>query len=70
MFNWRAHIDNITLKLIRANARFYKVKDHVNAKILKANYHTLFGGVVRCNRPAPLLSAFPFLYITRILISY
>ena len=49
MFNWRAHIDNITLKLIGANARFYKVKDHVNAKILKANYHTLFESHIHCS---------------------
>ena len=40
--NWKVHIDNIALNLIRANAMLYKVRDYVNAGILKAIYHTLF----------------------------
>ena len=40
--NWKAHIDDIALKLIRINAMLYKVRDFVNAGILKAIYHALF----------------------------
>ena len=28
--NWKSHIDDITLKLINANALLYKVRDFVN----------------------------------------
>ena len=31
--NWKAHIDDILLKLIRANTVLYKVRDFVNAGI-------------------------------------
>ena len=37
--NWKAQIDDIALNLIRANAMFYKVRDFVNAGILKTIYH-------------------------------
>ena len=37
--NWKGHIDNIAVKLIRM---LYRVKDYANAGILKAIYHTLF----------------------------
>ena len=37
--NWKAYIDDIALKLIRANSMLYKVRDFVNAGILKAIYH-------------------------------
>ena len=40
--NWKAHIDDIALKLITANAMLYKVRDFVNAGSLKAIYHALF----------------------------
>ena len=40
--NWKAHINNIALRLIRANAMLYKVRDIVDAGILKSIYHTLF----------------------------
>ena len=40
--NWKAHIDDISLKLIRANRVLYKVRDFVNAGILKAVDHALF----------------------------
>ena len=40
--NWKAHIDNIALKLIRADAMLYKVRDYVNAGIFKTIYHALF----------------------------
>ena len=29
--NWKSHIDDITLQLIRASAMLYKVRDFVNA---------------------------------------
>ena len=41
-FNWRSHIDDIALTLIRANAMLYKVRDYVNAGISKMIYHALF----------------------------
>ena len=40
--NWKAHIDDIALKLIGTSALLYKVRDFVNAGILKAIYHALF----------------------------
>ena len=46
--NWKAQIDDISLKLIRANAMLYKVKDFFNAGILKAIYHALFQSHIRC----------------------
>ena len=40
--NLKAHINGIALKLIRANAMFYKVRDFVDAGILKSIYYALF----------------------------
>ena len=40
--NWKAHIDHISLKLIRAMAVLYKVRDFVNAGILEVVDHALF----------------------------
>ena len=40
--NWKVHINNIALKLIRGNAMRYKVRDFVGAGILKSIYHALF----------------------------
>ena len=40
--NWKVHFNNIALKLIRANAMRYKVRDFVDAGILKSIYHALF----------------------------
>ena len=40
--NWKAHIDNIAVKLIRANKILYKVRDYVNIEIIKSIYHALF----------------------------
>ena len=45
--NWKAQIDDISLKLIRANAMLYKVKYFFNAGILKAFYHALFESHIR-----------------------
>ena len=39
---WKAYIDDVALKLIRANAMPYKARDFANAGILKAIYHALF----------------------------
>ena len=39
--NWKAHIDNIAVKLIRANKILYKVRDYVNIEIIKSIYHAL-----------------------------
>ena len=46
--NWKAHISNIALKLIRANAMLYKVRDFVNVGILKTIYHALFETHIHC----------------------
>ena len=40
--NWKAHIGNIAVKLIRANKMIYKVRDYVNIEIIKSIYHALF----------------------------
>ena len=40
--SWKAHINDTALKLIRANAMLYKVRDFVDAGILKSIYHVLF----------------------------
>ena len=40
--NWKTHINDIALKLIRANAMLYKVRDFVDAGILKSIYYALF----------------------------
>ena len=39
---WKAHVDDIVLKLTWANAMLSKVIDFVNAEIWKAIYHALF----------------------------
>ena len=39
---WKAHIADIALKLIRAIAMLYKVRNFVNPVILKAIYHFIF----------------------------
>ena len=45
--NWKAQIDDISLKLIRANAMLYKVKYFFDAGIIKAFYHALFESHIR-----------------------
>ena len=40
--NWKAHINDIALKIIRANVMLYKVRNFVGAGILKSVYHSLF----------------------------
>ena len=40
--SWKANIDNLALKPIRANTMLYKIRYFVNAGILKAVYHALF----------------------------
>ena len=40
--NWRAHIDDIVLKLIKASGMLYQVRDFVNTRILKVIYLVLF----------------------------
>ena len=45
--NWKAHINGIALKLIRANAMLYKFRDFVDAGILKSIYDALFESHIR-----------------------
>ena len=40
--SWKANIDNLALKPIRANTMLYKIRHFVNAGILKAVYDALF----------------------------
>ena len=39
---WNEHIKDIAIKLNRANAMLYKVKEFVNTRVLKLIYHTVF----------------------------
>ena len=41
--NWKSHVNAIATELDRANALLYKVRDFVNANILKSIYYALFG---------------------------
>ena len=40
--NWNSHVNAIAAILNRENAMLYKVRDFVNANILKSIYHALF----------------------------
>ena len=40
--NWKSHVNAIATKLNQANAMLYKVRDFVNANILKSIYYALF----------------------------
>ena len=40
--NWKSHVNAIATKLNRANAVLYKVRDFVNANILRSIYYALF----------------------------
>ena len=40
--NWKCHVNAIGIKLNRANAMLFKVKDFINANILKSIYYALF----------------------------
>ena len=40
--NWKSHVSATATKLNRANAILYKVRDFVNANILKSIYYALF----------------------------
>ena len=39
---WIDHVNDIAIKLNRANAMLYKVKEFVNTKILKSIYYAIF----------------------------
>ena len=40
--NWQDHINNIAIKLNKANAMLYKVRQFVNEKTLISIYHAIF----------------------------
>ena len=40
--NWKSHVNATATKLNRGNAMLYKVRDFVNANILKSIYYALF----------------------------
>ena len=40
--NWKSHVNATATKLDRANAMLYRVRDFVNANILKSIYYALF----------------------------
>ena len=39
---WNEHINDIAIKLNRANALLYKVREFVNTRVLKLIYHAVF----------------------------
>ena len=39
---WNEHINDIAIKLNRANAILYKVKEFVNTRVLKSIYQAIF----------------------------
>ena len=41
--NWQDHINNIAIKLNKANAILYKVREFVNNRTLITIYHAIFG---------------------------
>ena len=42
-FNWKTHIDDIALKVIRANAMLYKVRDFLILKFIMPYLSHLYG---------------------------
>ena len=40
--NWQDHVNNIAIKLNKANAMLYKVRQFVNEKTLISIYHVIF----------------------------
>ena len=40
--NWQDHVNNIAIKLKKANAKLYKVRQFVNEKTLISIYHAIF----------------------------
>ena len=40
--NWKTHVNDIAIKLIRANAMLFKIRDNVNASTLKSIYYAIF----------------------------
>ena len=46
--NWQDHINNIAIKLNKANAMLYKVRQFVNEKTLISIYHAIFDSHLDC----------------------
>ena len=40
--NWKHHINDVSTKLIRANATLFKIRNFVNPKILRSTYFSIF----------------------------
>ena len=40
--NWKHHINEVSTKLIRANAILFKIRNYVNPKILRSIYFAIF----------------------------
>ena len=40
---WQHHINDLSIKLIRANALLFKIRDYVSPKILRSVYFAIFG---------------------------
>ena len=40
--NWRDHINEVTIKLNRANALLFKVREYVSTDILRSIYYAIF----------------------------
>ena len=40
--NWKHHVNDVSTKLIRANAILFKIRNYVNSKILRSIYFAVF----------------------------
>ena len=40
--NWHHHINDLAIKLNRANALFFKIRNYVNQKVLRSIYFLIF----------------------------
>ena len=63
--NWRSHVNAMATKLNRANSMLYKVRDFVNANILKSICYALFESYINyvCIICGQYLSTINRLYI-------
>ena len=46
--DWKHHVSDIAIKLNRANALLFKIRNFVNAKTLKTIYYTIFDSNINC----------------------
>ena len=59
--NWKSHVNAVATKLNRENALLHKVRDFVNANILKSIYYALF--------ELTMLASFGYKILTQLTVS-